>query len=228
MSGELFPLIFTTSGQSYLQFSSWDNEIHDCVSQEKPSLIFHGVIHDLFMCCVSENGRCHAWPQPIEFSGAALSCSMLSHLPVFRETGRRLVQPSVQGSCFCSVIGQETCELRTCNKMLVHSPKERKKEREKKKPVCLLQLCTESELFSLLFCVLLAFPMSEDVWCYFLQALKWNGLVCWRFVLYQLRTLVLDTSEYWLNLFLLLPVRFSHLPLLWGFMLFFCFCFSNS
>ena len=105
--------------------------------------------------------------------------------------------------------------------------KERKKER-KKKPVCLLQLCTESELFSLLFCVLLAFPMSEDVWCYFLQALKWNGLVCWRFVLYQLRTLVLDTSEYWLNLFLLLPVRFSHLPLLWGFMLFFCFCFSNS
>lgn len=48
-------------------------------------------------------------------------------------------------------------------------------KKERKKPVWLLQLCTESELFSLHFCMLLAFPMSEDVWCYFLQALKWNG-----------------------------------------------------
>ena len=83
VSGRLFPVVFTTSGQSYLQFSSLDNEIPDCVSKEKLSWIFHGVIPDLFMCCVSENGRCHVWPQPIEFSSAALSCSMLSHLSVF-------------------------------------------------------------------------------------------------------------------------------------------------
>ena len=97
------------------------------VSQEKLSWIFHGVIPVLFMCCVSENGRCHVWPQPIEFSSAALSCSMLSRLSVFPQTGR-LVQPSFQGSCLFSVAGQETCALSTCNKMLVHSPKERKEK----------------------------------------------------------------------------------------------------